>query len=103
MNVANNKQRLPFPKVNYPNLRGNFPESLGYGVFTGQLHRFARICTSSLDLCAQATNLADTLRNTKGFLRTKLTRTFKTFMLNHNPYKTPAPVTIHRFTSQLQL
>ena len=41
-----------YPKVNYPSLHGNFPPTLGYGVVTGQLHRFARICTAASDFMA---------------------------------------------------
>lgn len=101
MNVADNKQCLPVPKINYPNLRGNFPECSGYGVFIGQLHRFARICTSSVDFCERATNLYDILLTKKGFLRPKLIRAFKGFVRDHNPYKTPAPAITQRFTSKL--
>jgi hypothetical protein len=101
MNVADNKQRLPVPKVNYPNLRGNFPECSGYGVFIGQLHRFARICTSNVDFCERATNLYNILLTRKGFLRPKLIKAFKRFVRDHNPYKTPAPAIVHRFTSKL--
>jgi hypothetical protein len=98
MNVANSKQRLPVPKINYPNLGGNFPECSGYGVFIGQLHRFARICTSSVDFCKCATNLYTTLL-TKGFVQHKLIKAFKRFVRDHNPYTGSATSIIQRFIS----
>jgi hypothetical protein len=39
-NIANSKKKFPYEKINYPSLLGNFPQVLGYGVYTGQLHRF---------------------------------------------------------------
>lgn len=87
INVTNTKQRFPYPKVNYPSLHGNFPHVLAYGVFTGQLHRFARICTSSNDFIACATQLCSTLIP-KGYTYAQLRQHLKTFLNTHNPYKT---------------
>ena len=39
IDIASSKKKFPVDKINYPSLKGNFPKILGYGVFTGQLHR----------------------------------------------------------------
>jgi hypothetical protein len=89
LDVANTQQRFPVPKVNYPNLRGNFPTNLGYGVYTGQLHRFSRICTGAVDFLSASAKLSNMLQ-TKGYTKPLMMRTFKRFAENHNPYKTHA-------------
>lgn len=85
--LANTKHKFPYPKINYPDLHGNFPHVLGYGVFTGQLHRYARICTSSNDFVSCVVQLCRTLIP-KGFTHAQLTRHLKMFLRRHNPYKT---------------
>ena len=80
INVANPKKKFPYKKINYPSLLGNFPEVLGYGVYTGQLHRFSRICTKSKDFLTWSANTAKDLL-LKGFSKKKLTTKFKQFTL----------------------
>lgn len=87
--LADQKQRFPVPKINYPSLQGNFPGASGYGVFTGQLHRLARICTCANDFMTSTTQLTHTLLK-KGYTRRRLMSTTTTFLEAHNPYKTYA-------------
>jgi hypothetical protein len=100
INVTDNVQRLPQEKVNYPSLNGNFPESMGYGVFVGQLHRFCRICTSSFDFGRWATSLYNALL-CKGYTQTKLVWTLKRFVRDCNPYKTASGAIIQRFLHEV--
>ena len=65
------KKKIPVPKVNYPSLTGNFPRILAFGVFTGLLHRFARICTLTCDFMNSAVEMARLL-TTKGYSQRKL-------------------------------
>jgi hypothetical protein len=96
INVADSQQRFPEEKVNYPNLEGNFPGSMGYGVFIGQLHRFSRICTAGMDMCEWSTKLTKLLVR-KGFSATRMVRAFKQFITNHSPYKLPMSVLIAQY------
>lgn len=86
--VSRAHTKLPEPKINYPALQGNFPTIQGYGVLTGQLHRFARICTRAIDFAQECATIHDTLL-TKGFTRTRMFKCIKAFLTHHNPYKTP--------------
>lgn len=87
--LADSKQRFPVPKINYPSLQGNFPGASGYGVYTGQLHRLARICTSAADFMTSTTQLAQTLM-TKGYTYKRLMNTTASFLQTRNTYKTRA-------------
>ncbi len=90
VNVADTKNKFPFPKINYPSLLGNFPEPSAYGMFTGQLHRFARICTKARPFLSWSAMLCKTLLP-KGYKITKLYKSFKSFITEHSPYKTRTP------------
>ena len=63
ISVASAKQRFPVERINYPSLKGNFPAVLGYGVFTGQLHRLSRICTRPVDFLGFAVDMSKCLLN----------------------------------------
>ena len=87
--IANPQQKFPTPKINYPNLHGNFPGASGYGVFTGQLHRLVRICTTAHDFINNTANLYNILLH-KGYTHKRMMKTVQTFIRAHNPYKTNA-------------
>lgn len=95
-NLADSQQRFPEKKVNYPNLEGNFPGIMGYGVFIGQLHRFSRICTASMDMCAWSAKLTKMLVD-KGFSTSKMVRVFKQYITNNSPYRLPVSVLIAQY------
>ena len=90
-NVTNSKKKFPYNKINYPSLLGNFPQVLGYGVFTGrelQLHRFSRICSKAQDFvtcCAQTAS--DLLK--KGYAKKKLTLKFIQFTERQTIFEYP--------------
>jgi hypothetical protein len=86
--VAPCDKKFPYPKINYPSLLGNFPKVLGYGVFTGQLHRFASICTTSRDFMDSTIKTSQLLLN-KGYKRSLLYKKLDSYMHTNNfPYKT---------------
>jgi hypothetical protein len=94
--IANSKLKFPQPKVTYPSLHGNFPAVLGYGVFTGQLHRFARACTTATDFITQTIAMYHTLLP-KGYVAGKLRHYLHNFLIKHSPYKTTPQTIISRF------
>jgi len=71
INIASTKKRFPVKKVNYLLLKGIFPRVLAYGVLTGQLHRFARICTLTHDFVSNAIGMGRLLL-TKGYSKRKV-------------------------------
>jgi hypothetical protein len=86
--ITNTKKRFPVAKVNYPSLYGNFPSNLAYGVLTGQLHRFARVCTTANDFILNTLQLLVTLES-KGYVQYKMIQCVSKFLQSFNPYKTP--------------
>jgi hypothetical protein len=83
--VASSKKRFPYPNIKYPSLYGNFPPVLGYGVFTGQLFRFSRICSKFSSFINAAADNARMLL-TKGYSKTKLERAMESFLRRGHPY-----------------
>jgi hypothetical protein len=86
--ITNTRKRFPVAKVNYPSLYGNFPSNLAYGVLTGQLHRFARVCTTTTDFILNTIKLLTTLED-KGYAKYKMLQCVSKFVKSFNPYKTP--------------
>ena len=43
--IFDKRDAFDFPIVNFPNLSGNIPDKSSYGVFVGELVRYARACT----------------------------------------------------------
>jgi hypothetical protein len=87
--ITDTKQKFPVPKVNYPSLHGNFPTNLGYGVLTGQLHRFSRVCTAATDFIQNSVKLCSHLVSDKGYMMGKVRSCVAVFLKAHSPYKTP--------------
>lgn len=85
-NISNSKTKFPSKKINCPSLHGNFPQAAGYGVYTGQLHRFSRICTNVTDFVICSAHAARELLP-KGFSKNKLTQKFIKFTINKKTYR----------------
>jgi len=99
--VAKTEKKLPFPKINYPSLLGNFPRVLGLGVFTGQLHRFASICSSTSDFVQNAITMSNKLVP-KGYSKRDLHQKFKSFVNSpHFKYKSPLSLMCKHFKSMV--
>ena len=43
--IFDKRDAFAFPIVNFPTLSGNIPQKSSYGVFVGELVRYARACT----------------------------------------------------------
>ena len=63
-------------------LSGNIPEDGSYGVFTGELVRYARACTFYADFKSRTLLLVEKLK-TQFFVNKKLKKTFLKFCENH--------------------
>jgi hypothetical protein len=92
---------FPYPKIRYPSLLGNFPKTLAYGVFYGQLHRFTRVCSTATNFISCCADIYEQLLP-KGYARIKLRRLFGNFISSHNPYKTPSKTLQRRFASAIK-
>ena len=93
--IASSKNKFPAPKVNYPSLKGNFPSILAFGVFTGQLHRFARASTLTHDFMRSAIEMARLL-TTKGYSRRKLLQYFYQFIKSKYPDATMSKAAMYQ-------
>lgn len=47
--IYDKRDTYSFPIVNFPNLSGNIPQKSSYGVFTGEVVRYARACSYYMD------------------------------------------------------
>lgn len=90
LKLAPTDKKFPYPKINYPSLLGNFPKVLGHGVFTGQLYRYASICSEPTDFLKTATTTSALLL-TKGYTLPNLFRLFRSFVNTTSyPYRSIA-------------
>jgi hypothetical protein len=102
VNVANSDKKFPFPKISYPSLNGNFPKVLGYGIYTGQLHRFSTICTDHNDFLNNTIKLAKTLIP-KGYVKRHLYQKLCSFIQTSTfTYKFPRSVIAKSFRHSLR-
>ena len=79
ISVYDKRKSFPFPVRNYPHLDSVIPKSQAYGVFTGQLYRFHRICTSKLDFVEWAVSIAKYMSQNRGYSRVRLWTKFASF------------------------
>ena len=77
--VFDKRDEFPFPVIRYPHMDSLIPKSMPYGVFTGQLCRYYRICTRWKSFINRAVTLAITLRNQGSQIR-RLIKTFDLFL-----------------------
>ena len=71
-----------FPIVNFPSLCGNIPKKSSYGVFIGELVRYARACTYYNDFKARTLPLVRKLKK-QLFIDRLLKLTWKRFCDSH--------------------
>jgi hypothetical protein len=76
------RDNFDFPTVSFPNLSGNIPHAQSYGVFSGELVRYARACTHIKDFNARTVLLVKKLTS-QHFLRKSLIHSFKKFCSRH--------------------
>ena len=71
-----------FPIVNFPTLTGNIPLRSSYGVFVGELVRYARACTNLCDFQNRTFRLVKKLLR-QAFTPILLRKTFNKFCEDH--------------------
>lgn len=79
VNVFDKRKEFPFSVRRYPHTCSVIPRSIPYGVFTGQLHRFSRICSDARSFVHNAVFVAQTLR-AQGCSTRVLRRKFHAFV-----------------------
>ena len=61
--ICDKRDAFDFPIVNFPTLTGNIPIKSSYGVFIGELVRYARVCTYYEDFRARTLVLVKKLKS----------------------------------------
>ena len=80
--IFDKRDAFDFPIVNFPNLSGNIPLKSSYGVFIGELVRYARACTYFDDF-KQRTLLLGKKLLAQGYTTRSLKRTWFKFCESH--------------------
>jgi hypothetical protein len=80
--IYDKRDAFDFPIVNFPTLTGNIPNAGAYGVFIGELVRYARACTLYRDFKSRALLLVKKLK-TQFFTEKGLREAFFRFCDNH--------------------
>jgi hypothetical protein len=88
--VFDKRKEFPFTVRRYPHMDSLIPVSLPYGVFTGQLHRFYRICSRWHSFVNVACELGKTLMQ-QGCVPGRLIQSFKSFILKRKTLKWRVP------------
>jgi len=83
INIFDKRREFPFRVVRYPHRPSLIPYNIPYGVFTGLLWRYHRICSAIMDFVDNAILLAITLVK-QGWHQRKLRNKFRDFI-----FKTP--------------
>jgi hypothetical protein len=81
--IFDKRDGFDFPIVNFPFLSGNIPQKSSYGVFIGELVRYARACTYLIDFRKKLHLLVTKLRR-QFFTDRLLKRTFMKFCESHH-------------------
>jgi hypothetical protein len=80
--IYDKRDNFDFPIVNFPTLTGNIPKKSSYGVFIGELVRYARACTLYEDFLSRALLLVNKLK-TQFFTDRLLKLTWISFCDSH--------------------
>lgn len=80
--IFDKRDAFNFPIVNFPNLSGNIPVKSSYGVFIGELVRYARACTYYEDFKERTVILLKKLK-TQFFTEKLLKKTWECFCDSH--------------------
>jgi hypothetical protein len=81
--IFDKRDGFDFPIVNFPFLSGNIPQKSAYGVFIGELVRYARACTYLIDFQKKLYLLITKLKK-QFFTDRLLKRTFLKFCESHH-------------------
>ena len=80
--IFDKRDAFDFPIVNFPTLTGNIPKKSAYGVFVGELVRYARACTYYKDFKNRTVTLVKKLK-TQCYTEKLLKKTWKRFCSSH--------------------
>ena len=80
--IYDKRDMFDFPVVNFPILSGNIPLCSSYGVFVGELVRYARACTYFMDFEKRTLSLVTKLLK-QFYTKKRLTRTWHKFCDSH--------------------
>ena len=80
--IYDKRDAFQFPIVNFPTLTGNIPRKSSYGVFTGEVVRYARACSYFDDFKMRTLSLASKLRK-QAFVPRLLKQTWLKFCDSH--------------------
>lgn len=80
--IFDKRDAFDFPIVNFPNLSGNIPDKSSYGVFVGELVRYARACTHYNDFAEKTLSLVKKLKS-QLFRGKMLKRAWSSFCNSH--------------------
>ena len=80
--IYDKRDTFDFPIVNFPTLTGNIPKKSSYGVFIGEVVRYARACSYYEDFKLRTLSLVSKLRK-QGFIPRLLTRSWRKFCDSH--------------------
>jgi hypothetical protein len=94
IDVFNKRSEFPFVVRLYPHMSSLIPTSIPYGVFTGQLHRFAEICSTPEAFLSQSFSTADVLLE-RGCKPTRLVQCFQAFLTRRYSYPRH-PLDLHK-------
>ena len=80
--IYDKRDTFDFPIVNFPNLTGNIPKKSSYGVFIGEVVRYARACSYFEDFKLRTLSLSSKLRK-QGFTPRLLKKAWLNFCDSH--------------------
>ena len=80
--IYDKRDAFNFPIVNFPNLTGNIPKKSSYGVFIGELVRYARACSYLVDFEERTLSLVRKLTK-QGFTLRLLKKSWLKFCDSH--------------------
>ena len=80
--IFDKRDAFNIPIVNFPNLTGNIPNKSSYGVFVGELVRYARACSHYDDFRRKTMSLVSKLKR-QSFTDKLLKHTWSTFCDSH--------------------
>ena len=84
MSVYDKRTDFPFKVLRYPHMSSVIPTSIPYGVLTGQLYRFYRICSTIRDFVKASCSVVSILF-AQGCVRRRLTQTIERFLARVRP------------------
>jgi hypothetical protein len=87
LSVFDKRSEFPFNVIRYPNMHSIIPTNIPYGVLTGQLYRYHRICSSITEFVKEGRKIV-TILLAQGCTINRITQTIEKFLHFLNPNTT---------------